>query len=343
MKWVDGIIAGAFDAKAISALQSLSIREFTQIIQNAIDECKAQYKSSVIADGNAACDANDHERAQAIFNAYLNIFEDDADIIKLRDECLNTHNQESVEEAVGLEIVNAVSTTPHSMKLTWKGNGDSYTVSWTSDLVWGKDSQSAEATGESYDVEGLLPGTLYRFTVVCKSVSVEIDRETRKAEKYPPMDGQKKLATGTCAMYRFNENRFEYLSSGHASYEFYNKKDEETDKYFAYQIKNRTVELLDNPISESCILFVFTTWGVPEDMAGKPYQILLHVDEVATLVEEGEFGGEKVCTYGRDIYVLVYDLFDRLVEDYSDLSGKAFQLDLLVDGQLVASTEGTLQ
>ena len=327
-------------AAAIADLRAVRgvLKEFTAKCISALTQCEADYKSSVIDAGKDACKNDKHEKAQELYNQYLGLIEYDTDVKALRDECIGTHG-DNPEVEVRLEIVNAVATTQGSMKLTWKGVPEEYQVKWTSDLVHGKDTQSAEVTGHSYTVEGLLPGTVYRFTVVYQGdISAQIDRETRDAAAYPPAEGKDRFWTGSSSLFRFDNSRYDFLASGKASYEFANDK---SCKY----LLNNTVELFEKPISESCVLFMFTTFGVPEDIDGKEYQLLLHIDGVATLTETGVFGEAddegvvKVCANGSDIYVLAYDLFDQAVENYSDLAEKTFHLDLLVDGRFVASAE----
>ena len=317
--------------------------EYTQKIINAITECTALYKSSVLSKGKAACQNGNHEKALEIYNQYLSLFDMDTEIRSLRDECQNNHSSEDAVEEVGLEMISAVPSAQRAVKLTWKGIPEVYSVQWTSDLVHGRDQQTEpDVNGKSYTVTGLLPGTVYRFTVSCRGVSVQINRETPKAPEYPPAEGEDEFWTGSSSLFRFDNSRYDFMASGKTSYEFSNDK---SCKY----LKTRTVELLEKPIYESCILFVFTTFGVPDDIEGKDYQLLLHINEVATLTENGVWGaaGEdgvvKVCANGSYIYVLVYDLFDRAIEEYSDLSEKSFRLDLLVDGLLVAFSEGVLQ
>ena len=324
-------------AAAITDLRAVQgvLKEFTSQCIEAQEECKALFKSSVLSKGKATCDKGDHEKAREYYSQFLELIPSDADVKALLAECEEKHNPLEPEE-INLEVINAVATVPGSVRLTWKGNPEDYTVSWSSDLIHGKDTASAEVNGKTYTVNDLLPGTVYRFTISHKGSSVQIDRETRKAEEYPPAEGKDRFWTGSSSLYRFDNSRYDFLYSGKTSYDFSNDK---SCKY----LKNRTVELFDKPISESCILFMFTTFGVPEDIDGKPYELLLHINGVGTLREEGVFGEEKVCYNGSYIYVVVYDLFDQAVEDYSDLSGVTFRLDLLVDGRFVASADGTLQ
>ena len=245
-------------------------------------------------------------------------------------------------EEIGLELISAVASAQRSMKLTWKGSKEEYTVTWTSDLVLGTDAKSAVVKGKTFTIDDLLPGTIYRFTISYQNTSVRIDRETRRAEDYPPAEAQDRFLTGSSSLFRFDNARYDFLESGKESYEFANDK---SCKY----LKNRTVELFDKPISESAILFIFPTFGIPQDIDDKNYQLLLHIEGIATLSEEGVFGTanengvKKVCADDSYIYVLVYDLFDQAVENYSDLSGKNFRLDLLADEKFVGSADGVLQ
>ena len=332
-------------ALAIADLRAVRsvLTEFTSRCIEALDKCEKDYKDYVMNKGRAACQNENHEKALEMYNQYLELFDSDTDIRRLRDECQDTHgeNPEIVDE-IGLSIINAVASAQCSMKLTWKGTKDKYTVSWTSDLVQGSNAKSVEVNGKTYTVTDLLPGTVYRFTIQYLNASVQIARETRKAADYPSDSGEERFWTGSSSLFRFDNARYIFLDSGKASYEFANEK---SCKY----LKNRNVELFEKPISESMILFIFPTFGIPEDLEGKDYQLLLHIDGTATLTEEGVFGKAdeegvvKVCAEDSYIYVLVYDLFDQAVETYSDLSEKTFRLDLLADGKLVGAADGILQ
>lgn len=318
--------------------------KFSSDCSTALEYCEAAYKKAVLEEGPNACDNGDHKKALDLYEKYLNLFNHDEDIRRLRDECEKYHapqpaDQTQIYDEAAVKNLRAVPTAQRSVKLTWEGTKEAYTVTWTSDLFFGTDAHSAEVQGKTFTVTDLLPGTVYRFTVNYQNTSIHMDRETKEAEKYAD-----NLWTGSSTLFRFDNSRYTFLESGKTSYEFANDKSCNLE-----YLKKDTVELFENPISESAILFVFTTSGIPRDINGKDYLLLLHIDGTATLTEKGKFGKanedgiKNVCADGTDIYVLVYDLFDQAVENYSDLSGKAFRLDLLVDEKYVASSNGILQ
>ena len=327
---------------AITNLRSAEdvLKDDTAKFKAALEECEMLYKSSVKSKGEAACQAGKHDKAQEYYSDYLELFAYDTEIRDLLEICQEQHNEDIVEE-LGLEIISA-SSRKNAVTLRWKGNPEHYSVSWTKDLVHREETKSAEVDGKSYTVEGLLPSTVYRFTITCQNVSIQTDRETLKADAL----FSDKYWTGASSLYRFNNKRYDFMDSGMTSYEYKgaNKKN------YVY-LSDKKVNLYEDSIIDSCILFSFTTTSktVSEDMEGMAYQLLLHIDEVTTLTEEGLFGVPdengvvRVCAKDNIIYVLVYDLWDQAVDNYSDLAEKAFRLDLLMDGKYVASAEGTLQ
>ncbi len=322
-------------AEAITSLSSVNLREFTSQRLDAIATCESRYKTWVKEKGKKACEDGAHEEAQGYYSQYLEVLPDDSEVRALLEECLRTHNTQEILEELGLEISRAVSTAPGAMKLSWKGTPEEYTVGWTCDLAGGTAPETRTVTDHSCTVEGLLPGTVYRFTVSHGNGKVEIDAETRKAEDYAP-EGSERLWTGSSSLFRFSGSREAFLASGLPSHEFAGGS---SCKY----LKNRTVALYDDPIDDSCILFVFTTFGVPESMAEAPWQVLLHVEGTGTLTRTGQVGDTGVCIGGSNIYVLLYDVLDEAVERWSDLPGKNFRVDLLVNGLFVASSEGVFE
>jgi len=323
-------------AKAISTLRQVGLKEFTSKRNDAIEEYRQLFRASVLASGKKAFDSGNYDAAESVYDQYLELFEDDSEIIRLRDACRESGQGEGTVEASGVEIINAVATSPRTMRLSWQGSAEQYTVRWTSDLTSNRDSQSAEVTGREYTVEDLLPGTVYRFTVSDNGSSAEMDRETPKAPKYVRSDGQERFWTGSSSLYRFNGSREAFLGSDSASYAFIG---DASCKY----LKSHTVDLYGEPFYESCIVFVFPTFSIPEDIDGKPCTVLLHLDGLGTLAQTATFGDRDVCGDGNNIYVLVYDLFDQAISRYAALTDQPFRLELLVDDMLVGTSDGTLQ
>lgn len=317
--------------EAIELLRGVqSNSAFTASCLDAIKECETRYRETMLAKAKSACQREDHAAAQNYYTQILDVLPDDAEVKQAYNDCL-THTG-SVESAGSIVIKNAYAGSDTSVVLKWEGEKEDYTIWYMADMKNGTDKKQKAASGSKCTVDGLLPNTCYLFRIECDGAWAETTVKTETGSEYSEINSDFTW-TGSSTMYCFTKQRDKMLDSGKLSFEYY--KDSNVKKS-----QDRIIPMYDPAVSDSCVLFVFTTLGIPDEMRGKPYQVLLHVEERGTLIGEGLFGDEKLCDNNDRIYLLMYDMLDEANDSYPNLSSVAFGVDVLMEGKIVCSSDG---
>ena len=80
-----------------------------------------------------------------------------------------------------------------------------------------------------------------------------------------------------------------------------------------------------------------------DEINGKPYTLLMHVDGSGTVLRDGVFGDDCVFLEKDVMYVLVDDMFDEAVDTFPELSGSNFTFEVLIDGLPAVSAAGSFE
>ncbi len=313
---------------------------YSTVYSDAMSTCRQGIKDTHLAIAKKALADGEYDTVREQCGIILNVNPTDAETLALLSDADKAGGNGPVLQEYTIKIKSAKAKGQNSVLLEWEGEPETYTVTWTPDLERGENARSETVSGHEYQVTDLYPGTLYRFTVEYQGCKDTKDKATNAADPYTVDDGSGNLRnvwTGSCTIYDYPQ-REEYLDSETASYEFL-----EQNKRRAQQ--DTAIHISDVDTEEHFLLFVFTTTGLPEDIAGKEYALLFHVDEIGTFVQAGQVGDPNVCVSNRRFYAVMYDPLDVLAEKFegTDKINMAYTLDLLVEGKLAGSVTGTLE
>lgn len=314
-------------------------KEFQEKCISTIARCKENYRAYMLAKAKQLEQKAQYENALEYLTEWRAFLPDDEDAKNAYYECFRLKDGTAPIEIMPstIEITNIYAIACDKVMLQWKGQAEEYVVSYTMNMAQDDNWKKVRTTGEKYTATGLLPGTKYWFRVEDEKGNVSSFSvvQTDEAQLYSEICLEYKW-TKSFTTYLFANKRDAFLEESVSSYEYYKKTNPKS-------IKDHTIALNNPAIQRSCTLFVFTTISLPEDMDGQAYTILLHIENMGTLKAEGMIGDQNVCLNDGRIYMLVYDLWDEAIEMWSDLSGKAYTIELLVDNALMARAKGKLQ
>ena len=334
---------------AIAMLSGVTgLADYTGRRLEAISQCRQMIRETNLTLAKTAIAGQDYQLATDLCDEILKYVSNDEEALALREQARKAGGFETAaRQEFPITITSAKTTGTDSVSLSWEGTPETYTVIWTPDLVRGGNAQSATVEGHEYTVTGLYPGTVYRFTVEYQgNQSPSKDKKTNAAEEFMILDSegnQKKMRTGTCVIYDYEDAREDYADQDIPVYQY-----REQQKLKAQRDKVLHLDGIENDL----ILFAFTNFPyAPEDIAEKEYALLLHAEGLETLIHTGRVGDESVTgnpdTGAKDysIYVTVSDLLDTLTGNYTmeSLAKKAYTLDLLIEGKMAGSVSGTLE
>ena len=339
--------------EAIDMLTAVNgLADYTDRRLDALKECREKFRDMKLAEARTAFDKQDYGGAADLCREILDaaILPNDPETLAFLEQVSMSGGIGTVAQEYAITITSAKTKGADSVTLTWEGAPDTYTVSWTTDLVHGGNAQSVTVTGHEYTVTGLYPETVYRFMVEYEgSKSPYKEKKTDDADEFLVVDEDGNLSvmrTGSCAIYDLKGAREDFLDKEISPCEFKKQKKQAAQR-------DKIIRLADN--KKGLILFVFTNYPVlHETLLDREYVLLLHIEGVDTFVRAGRVGDAYVGYNTEDqnpekpdynLYVVAYDLLDALAEkqDTEELSGAAYTLDMLLEGKRAGTVSGTLE
>ncbi len=334
---------------AIDLLSTITgLMDYTSRRLEAMSQCRQSIKETLFPQAQSAFNNQNYDTSIDLCDAILKVLPNDAETLALLNQAKKATGTETANAQEIPIIISSVKVKDqNSIALTWEGAPETYTVSWTSDLIHGEDTGSKNVSGHEYTVTGLYPGTVYRFTVEYQgNKSLSKDKKTYQADDFVISDNSgnmSKMWTGTCVIYRYRDSRKAFTVNDIPVYKFKEQKK---------QISQRDKIIYLDSNDKDLILLVFTNYPVSSEyLVKKNWTLLLHIADYSTIVKKGLIGDSIVCcnpdTTAKDysLYVILNDLLDILTEkdDIPDLIGREYSLDLLVDGRLAGSVSGMLE
>ena len=310
-----------FYADALELLRTVqTYKVISAKCTNAIEECEKQYKAEILSLAQEACNRGNHEKAQEYYKELLTLLPADLTVKKLLKQCETTHGAEADSLAGEIIITECEETEAGTVTLRWEGKEDSYTVSWTMKPGCGTTDGSAEVADTECSITGLYPNTEYFVTVEGGGASAVGSVRTSSAPEYDS-DGFK--WNGASGMYRYKNRNM--LKGSLTSYNYLKKED-------IRPCEDSTIDIANPSIKDGLIHYTFIMReNISDSTLDTPYVLLLHVDGCGTSEKTGTVGDMDVCFKANVLHVIVYDLFDSLLETRKDFEPAEYTVELLLN------------
>lgn len=361
-------------ADALKALENartlteLSAEATTQIIN-----CRERYAEQLLTLGDLYDQQGDHEKAREYYQT-VNLQLNNPEGKRRYDACVAHSNAAAVKRT--LNILYGESLDDGSVVVEWEGFSDAYLVYLSMDLIanaqdpveqvtelaggqettvaWPADRavraakyriQYTSGEGESNErtmkIMGLLPGVMYRLEIVDAADSTVFSVRGVMAEAAELMEGSE----------YYSESLWRYDLRAYASSKA--TMDESASLHKMLLNRNKVTSLDNGEInlSQSSLrkegVYLNLTLGADEEkeaLRGKEYTMLLYLNDLGTIMENGSFFTEKAAEYGGNkITFLLDDLLEAAETRYGSIVGKEWLLQILVDDQLLYAMNGVIR
>lgn len=301
-----------------------ALPKYYQRIQTAIVDNQTCYRNSVKQQGIDECSKGNHERAQELYNAYLELFPSDAEIRSLLNSCADTHGETPVSNVVPgriFEISGRVNETQIELDLTDSEKGHQYIVTLNPDNGGELSSKSARENS-SIIFEDLIPGTIYIAKVT--------DDES------PPASANCEIETPSAK--RMLRNDLDYRGTIVCCVEkgFLTKKPLQ-DLFLGFpelfsEIENYSVTMAQMDRSTLCAI---SSFYCPSS------QILLHIRCVLRTASSGVWQGENQEWLGKPdesgilhIPTDLSPLLNQILIDLGKLPEDDYLFEIYIDGEI---------